>query len=83
MYTKIIKNTIFVYIVYTKIAQTKISLWYWLHKKCTSISYKQTKNIQTVQNLYKMQTEKSLKLEMYVFLYVQTMYKLYKAYTTR
>ena len=36
-------------------------------KKCTSNSYIFTKHVWTVQNLYKMQTEKSLKLEMCVF----------------
>ena len=38
-----------------------------MYKKCTSNSYIHTKNVQSVQNLYKVQTEKSLKLEMYVF----------------
>ena len=53
-----------------------------MYKKCTSNSYIYTKNIQTVQNLYKVQTKNGLKLEMYVFLYIQTMYKLNKTYTT-
>ena len=54
-----------------------------MYKKCISNSYIHTKNVQTVQNLYKVQTEKSLKVEMYVFLDVQTIYKLSKTYTTR
>ena len=37
-----------------------------MYKKCTSNSYIHTKNVQTVENLDKVQTEKSLKLEMYV-----------------
>ena len=49
-------------------------------KKCTSNSYINTKNVQTVHNLYKVHTKNSLKLEMYVFC-IQTMYKLYKTYT--
>ena len=40
-----------------------------------------TENVQTVQNLYKVQTKNDLKLEMCVFLYIETMYKLYKSYT--
>ena len=35
--------------------------------KCTSNSYIYIKNVKTIQNLYKVQTEKRLKLEMYVF----------------
>ena len=38
-----------------------------MYKKGTSNSYIHTKSVQTVQNLYKVQTEKGLKLEMYVF----------------
>ena len=41
-----------------------------MYKKCTYIKFLATyitKNVQTVENLYKVQTEKSLKLEMYVF----------------
>ena len=77
-----------------------------MSKKCTWNSYIYTKNVQTVQNLYKFQTKNGLKLEIYVFctnkqctnftkpiqianwnglcmfLYIQTMYKLYKIYTT-
>ena len=52
-----------------------------MYKKGTSNSYIYTKNVQTVQNLYKVQTKNGLKLEMYVFC-IQTMYKLYKTYTT-
>ena len=50
--TKIIRNTKFVYNLYSK---------------CTSNSYVYTGNAQTVQNLYKVQTKNGLKLEMYVF----------------
>ena len=56
MYTKIIQNTNIVYILYTKIVQIKILY----DNECT-------KNVQTVQNLYKVQTKNSLKLEIYVF----------------
>ena len=51
-------------------------------KKCTSNSYIYTKIVETVQNLYKVQTKNSLKLEMYVFCTYKPMYKLYKTYTT-
>ena len=47
-----------------------------MYKKCISNSYIYTKNVQTVQNLYKVQTEK--RLETYRFLYIQTTYKLTK-----
>ena len=46
MYTKVIQNTNFVYILYTKIAQIKILY----DNECT-------KNVQTVQNLHKVQTK--------------------------
>ena len=49
-------------------------------KKCTSNFYINTKNVQTVQNLYKVQTKNGLKLEMCFC--IQTMYKLHKTYTT-
>ena len=52
-----------------------------MYKKCTSNPYIYTKNVQTVQNLYKVQAKNGLKLKMYVFC-IQTMYKLYKIYTT-
>ena len=39
------------------------------------------KNVQTVQNLYKVQTKNGLKIKK-CFLYIQTMYKLYKTYKT-
>ena len=52
-----------------------------MYKKCTWNSYFYTKNVQTVQNLYKVQTKSDLKLET-CFLYIQTMHKLYKTYTT-
>ena len=42
MYTKIIQNTNFVYNLYTKIVQIKV----FYDNECT-------KNVQTVQNLYK------------------------------
>ena len=38
-----------------------------MSKKCTWNSYIYTKNVQTVQNLYKFQTKNGLKLEIYVF----------------
>ena len=38
-----------------------------MYKKCTSNSYICTKNVQTVKNLYKIQTKNSLKIKMYVF----------------
>ena len=38
-----------------------------MYEKCTSNSQINTKNVQTVQNLYKVQTKNSLKLEMDVF----------------
>ena len=54
MYTKIMQNTKFVYILYTNI----------LHKSkfCMNVQ-----KMYIIQNLYKVQTESSLKLEMYVF----------------
>ena len=51
-----------------------------MYKKCTSNSYTYTKYVQIVQNLYKVQNKNNLKLEMFVFLYIQRMYKLYKTY---
>ena len=56
MHTKIIQNTNFVYILYANIVQIKILY----DNECK-------KNVQTVQNLYKVQTKSSLKLEMYIF----------------
>ena len=56
MYTKITQNTNFVYILHTEIVQIKILN----DNECV-------KNVQTVQNLHKVQTKNSLKLEMYVF----------------
>ena len=38
-----------------------------MYKKCTSNSYICTKNVQTVKNLYKVQTKNSLKIKMYVY----------------
>ena len=38
-----------------------------MYKKCTWNSYIYTKNVQTLQNLYKVQTKNGLKLEMYDF----------------
>ena len=38
-----------------------------MYQKCTSNCYTYTKNVQTVQNLYKVQNKNDLKLEMYVF----------------
>ena len=52
-----------------------------MYKKCTSNSYRYTKNVLTVKDLYKVQTKNGFKLEMYVFC-IQTMYKLYKTCTT-
>ena len=73
MYTKIIQNTKYVYILYTKIVQIKI---YECTKNVRQIHrYIFTKNVQTVQNLYKVQTKNGLKLEMYIFC-------AYKTYTT-
>ena len=46
------------------------------------INYIYTKNVQAVQNFYKVQTKNGLKFEIYVFLDIQTMYKLYKTYKT-
>ena len=53
-----------------------------MYKKYTSNSYIYTKNVHTVQNLYIQSSynKNDLKLEMYVFLYIQIMYKLYKTY---
>ena len=62
MYTKIIRNTKFVYILYAKIAQSKILYV----NKCTRNVHRITvyvQNVQTVQNLYKVQAKNSLKLE--------------------
>ena len=56
MYLKIIQNTKFIYILHTKIVQIKI-----LYDNIC------TKNVQTVKNLYKVQTKNSLKIKMYVF----------------
>ena len=53
-----------------------------MYKKCTSYSYIYTKNVQTVQNLYKVQTKNSLKLEMYVFCTYKQCMNYYKTYTT-
>ena len=68
MYTLFIQNTNFVYILHIKIVQIKILY----DNECT-------KNVQTVQNLYKAQTKNDLKLEMYVFCTykVQTIQNLY------
>ena len=68
MYTLFIQNTNFVYILHIKIVQIKILY----DNECT-------KNVQTVQNLYKVQTKNDLKLEMYVFCSykVQTIQNLY------
>ena len=68
MYTIFIQNTNFVYILHIKIVQIKILY----DNECT-------KNVQTVQNLYKVQTKNDLKLEMYVFCTykVQTIQNLY------
>ena len=51
-----------------------------MYKKYTSNSYIYTKNVHTVQNLYIQSSynKKDLKLEIYVLLYIQIMYKLYK-----
>ena len=56
IYTKIIKNTKFVYILYTKIVQIKIL--YEIMNECTKNVHHistniLTKNVQTVQKLYK------------------------------
>ena len=64
-HTKIIQNTKFVYILYIKIAQIKISY----NNECT-------KNIQSAN-------WKELETLNVCFLYIQTMYKLHKTYTTR
>ena len=68
MYTLFIQNTNFVHILHIKIVQIKILY----DNECT-------KNVQTVQNLYKAQTKNDLKLEMYVFCTykVQTIQNLY------
>ena len=67
MYTKIIKNTNLVYILYTEIVQIKILY----DNECTKNVYTSNSYIcknmkQPVQNLYKGQTKNDLKLEMYV-----------------
>ena len=49
-----------------------------MYKKYTSNSHIYGKNVQTVQNLYRVLTKNGLKLEMYGFVCTQTMYKLYK-----
>ena len=36
-----------------------------MYKKCTQNSYIYTKNVQTVQNLYEIQTKNGLRLEMF------------------
>ena len=79
MCTKIIQNTKFVYILYTKIVQIKILY----DNECTKNVHQIPSNIQkqTAQNLYKVQIEHGFKLAMYVFC-IQKMYKLYKTYTT-
>ena len=65
MYKKITQNTKFVCILYTKIVQIKTLYDNECTKKLHHIST--TKNVQNVQNLYKVQTKNGLKLEMYVF----------------
>ena len=70
MYTKIIQNTNFVYNLYTKIVQIKI----FYDNECT-------KNVQTVQNLYKVQAKNSFKLEMYVFCTYKQYTNYIKTYT--
>ena len=52
-----------------------------MNKRYTYNSYIHTKNVQTVQNLYKVQAEKSFKLEMYVFVCINNV-KIYKIYKT-
>ena len=50
-----------------------------MYKKSTANFYIDTKNVQTVQDLYKVQTKNGLKLRMYVFLYIQISYNLHIA----
>ena len=64
-----------------------------MYKKCISNSYIYvyiyiyiyiyiyTKNVQTLQNMYKVRTKSRLKFDV-CFLFIQTMYKLCKTYTT-
>ena len=69
MYTKIMQNTNLAYFLYTKIVEIKILY----DHECTKNVYQTPthqyiqKMCKTVQNLYKVQTKNSLKLEMYVF----------------
>ena len=62
VYIKTIQNAKFVYILYKKIAQIKISYV----NECTRHVH-QIPTYSPMQKIYKLQTEKSLKLEMYVF----------------
>ena len=83
MYTKIVQSTKFVYILYTKIVQIKIlydNVWNvqksyipFLH-----IHKKFTKCTELVQSL----DQKRLETWNVCFLYIQTLFKLYKTYTT-
>ena len=80
MYTKIIQNTISVYVWYTKIVQIKILY----DNECTknvhqipSYIQENKQNKSFLQNLYNVQTKNDLKLEMYAF----CTYKQYTNYT--
>ena len=66
MYTKIIQNTgfVYIYIVYKNCTNQNF-VWYWMFKKCRSNSF--TKKCRNSTKLCKVQTENSLKLEMYDF----------------
>ena len=68
MYSKIVQNTKFVYILYTKLVLHK-------SKYCMIISVQKVYikflhiyiNVQTVANLYKVQAKNLLKLKIYIF----------------
>ena len=67
MYTKFIQNTKIVFILYINIVQIKILHDNEYTKNVHQIPTYLHKNVQTVQNLYTVQTKNGLKLEMYVF----------------
>ena len=58
MYTKIIQSTKFAYILQYKHCKNQNFVYdnECIYKKCTSDSYIYTKNVRTIQNLYKVQT---------------------------
>ena len=70
VYKNYAKQLICIYSIYKDCTNLNFVL-YWIYKKCTSNSYIYiyiyTTNVQTIQNLYKVQIKNGLRLEMYVY----------------